>query len=1289
MKINYISIKPLTDEDVLKISCGEVKKSETMSYRNLEPEPDGLFCQKIFGPLVDYTCACRKKTKKKKVEKKCSVCGVSYIKSSSRRERFGHISLNCPLIHIWFLKSLPSKLGLILNLNSKKLSDIIYFKKYVVIFSKIKSIKKMQLLSESDYLDLPFKYVNNIDVLTGAEAIEYLLAFFSIDKELKKIKKKLKTKFTNKNFLRLKFLLRFKKNNFNVRNLIIRNIPVIPADLRPLVNIGKNKFISSDLNELYKRIIISNNRLKKLYSIKAPEFVITSEKKILQNSLDSLFDNKKNSKFNKNYRNVTLKSLSENLKGKRGRFRFNLLGKRVDFSGRSVIVVDPKIKFGFCGIPYNMAIELFKPFILGFLKKERASIDIRFSLNIIFKKKKKIKKILNKIVKKYTVILNRAPTLHRLNIQSFYAKIIDEKAIKIHPLICSAYNADFDGDQMSVHIPLSPESIIESKKILFSKKNFISPSSGNISIPLTQESSLGIYLLTKRKIDKLKKIKFFSSFSNVVCYSYTIDDLSEEIYVRFNNIYINTTVGRVLVFNLIPDKSMFLKYNKVLDKKLINKITYKVYLKYGTKIAQKTIIKLMDIGFKYVTQSGISISSSDIRVCNKKKKIVSIYKNFFENNIVNNSNLSHVEKKSISIDLWRNLCLKINLMVKKKNKYKKCFFYDRNYIVRSNSNLYDIVKSGSKGTESQMYQINGMRGLVTVDGIKIINFPIISNLKEGMNSYEYFVSTYGARKGLIDTSLKTADSGYLTRRLVDVSQDLVINSVNCFSKKGIILNNKNILCSKYVGRCLARNFYSKNGKLILKAGSLINHEFIKKFKKIGGYIVVRSPVFCKSKFGLCSFCYGTDIISSNLISLGESAGVIAAQSIGEPGTQLTMRTFHTGGIITNFLKKKKKIIKNKGFIKFSSNLRIIKYKGKTFSANHGIIYLLSISGKILLKKKIFPFCDISKYKNNRFSNSEINSSTLRNEEGFNISKSFISGFYNIENLSKCLYKEYVYSNFSIIKFDYIPIKKKVYIYIKNKKKSYIVNINKNDLVVLYKNKFIKKGYILKVNNYEKKNYFDITNSLIKISNIFENRDTNFNKKYYRRNFVVLNEKFKNFFSNWNRKGNIILNKGYKNSFSPFNKKIILKGHCKKICSSSQFLQIFGIEKFVKHFTYNVYKVYNEHNINLDFKHIEVILSRMLTYAIVLRSNNKNYLGKKICIRNKKNYKRSFFINIIEGITSVSLKSRSFISSASFQNTIKVLLESAFKFKKDNLRGIKENVIIGKRIPAGTGFLERE
>ncbi|UOQ27820.1 DNA-directed RNA polymerase beta' subunit [Candidatus Vidania fulgoroideae] len=1262
MKKKYLFIRPLKNEEVLKNSFGEVKKPETMSYRSLTPEPDGLFCQKIFGPIKDYTCACKKKIKEI-LYKKCINCGVSYIKSNSRRKRFGHISLNCPLVHIWFFKSLPSKIGLVLNFSSRKISDLVYYRKHLVISSKVKTIKVFQLVCESQYLRLSIKHIGKFKVLSGAEAIEYLLKRTSVEKEIKTLKKKKKK--NNIDIRRLKILKRIKKKKFNILDFIIKNIPVIPAGLRPLVNIKKNKFVSSDLNELYKRIIISNNRLKRLYSINAPNFVIINEKKILQESLDVLFDSSKSIKKVSRYDNLVLKSLSENLKGKKGRFRFNLLGKRVDYSGRSVIVVDPNIKFGYCGIPYSIAAELFKPFILKELKKKRISFGINFSLNIFLFKKKKIIKILNKIIRKYPIILNRAPTLHRLNIQSFYPKLVKEKAIKIHPLICSAFNADFDGDQMAVHIPLTPESIIETKKILFVRRNFISPSGESISIPLTQEISLGIYLLTKIKKKLSGKIKHFCSFSNVVCYSYLKSKFTEEIYVFFKNVYVNTTVGRVLVFNLVPEKNLFLKYNKAIKKSDINSIIFKTYKKFGIKAAQKLTLELMELGFFYSTKSGISISNSDIRISKNKKKIVSFYKNGWIKNVVKNDKITGIEKKEKSINIWGKMCSNINSFSEKENKFKIKIISGKKYFIRSNSSLYDMINSGSKGTKVQMYQMNGMRGLVSKNGLKIINFPIISNLKEGMNSYEYFISTYGARKGLMDTSLKTADSGYLTRRLVDVSQNIIINSIDCFTKKGLMISSNGKLYKNFLGRFLLNSFYSRSGKLILRKNSVINEKFLKTFSKVGGYIFVRSPVFCNLKNGICSYCYGNSTSGNNLVSLGESVGVISAQSIGEPGTQLTMRTFHTGGILTSFYKKKKKEVESGGFVKFSSNLRFIKVDGKMFPINNGLLLLLSYEGKMLSKKRIFPFDDIKGLRNNMFCSKKKISSFEKKD--FDTIKSNINGHCRFIGLQDCLYKVYKYDKYDIFHINFVNKNSRPLFVVENEKEKYFLPVKKTNIFFFYKIK-VRTGFLLKVEQKEKRYMYDITNSLIKVSSLFENR-----KKKFSKNFFYREQKE----SLYNRNCSVFKNVNF------------FKKNTKKYITSQEFVRIYGIPNFVKYFVYKIHLIYKNYGINIDFRHIEVILSRMINSVVCLRSNDQRLIGKKIKRKNMFMYKKSLFANLIEGITKVSSENKSFISSASFQNTIKVLMNSALDFKKDSLKGMKENVIIGKRIPSGTNFFKKE
>ncbi|QSW37984.1 DNA-directed RNA polymerase subunit beta' [Candidatus Vidania fulgoroideae] len=1293
--INFSSLKIrfLSDSDILSISNGEVKKSETINYRTLMPESNGLFCQKIFGPINNYQCLCNLGPRPEIKGSICSTCGVSILDSFSRRTRIGHISLNTPLLHIWMLRTTPSKISVILDRGYKYIEDIVYYKKFVVISSKSKTIKSGELISIDEYYNKILVYGSKLKVGIGASAIKDLLSNIDITKEISNIKLKLinSNKYDRDRLsLRYSIFKKFRNEGFNLSYLVVNNIPVLPADLRPLINLGGNRFISSDINELYKRLINRNNRLKKLININAPEFIIMNEKRLLQEAFDCLLDNGKRVKSYKTNNKVLLKSLSENIKGKYGRFRQNLLGKRVDYSGRAVIVVNPKLGLSYCNLPLQIALELFKPFIFRYLVKNNITssfIESRSFLENV--NNKYLFSILKKVTRYHPIILNRAPTLHRLNMQSFYPIITRDKSIKIHPLVCNAYNADFDGDQMSVHLPLSYESIKESKSLLLPVNNIFLPSNGLLSLVLSQEVILGLNYLTKM-IPNNSNILYFHNYYDVISNYYLGNvNLNDEIlFIYKENFIIRTTVGRMFIYSILPNKNLFLLINTTLDKNKVNSFINHISSNIRkNSVITKIISKIMKLGFHFSTKIGISISISDINTIPSIKSLLSKYSSslLLKSDFVVTKGSSL--KKFNDVSFYIKLSSLINRYSKMLNGYSITYFNGRYYRYNYRDNISNIIKSGSKGTFNQLFQISGVRGLVMKNSNELINFPIFSNLKKGMSSEEYYISTFGARKGLSDTSLKTSESGYLTRRLVDVSQNIIIKSHDCFTKRGIVVNYTDKYIYNYVGRFPLYDLFSNNGKIILNSNRVITPSDIRLviMKKL--CFLIRTPVFCLLKTGICSKCYGIDLSTKNIINEGNCIGVTSAQSIGEPGTQLTMRTFHTGGIISSFVIKNNISDYTKGFVKFTSNIHTINTNKLCLLNNSGCIISLDFNSNILVYKNIYSG-NYMNFNNNRYYNTN-----KFNESCYDYKYCPFDSHYKLYNFSKCdgiiVYSCNSYKVFFIRKID--P-RFKVFILLLGKKNKCILNIKESDFLILPKNHNVRQGFIIKFSQPHFQFNVDITNSLSEVSNFLEIRKCKF--------LSIVNKKtiFSNSHVTSSSKLILLYQKGikhnhlYKEHITRFiNKGSILGINKTNLCvyiSLISILGVYGVNYLTKYFIYKLRSIYLTHGVDLNIKNFEVILKKILSFVLVIRSFNPIIKFKKVSRQNCNN--NSFlYKTILTGITKVSLDSDSFISASSFQDTVKILVNSAFMFKIDRLKGMKENVIIGSIVPAGTGLFLRK
>ncbi|MDP3804511.1 MAG: DNA-directed RNA polymerase subunit beta', partial [Candidatus Omnitrophota bacterium] len=936
---NAITIRIASPQMIKNWSKGEVKKPETINYRTLKPEKDGLFCERIFGPTKDYECNCGKYKRIKHKGIICDRCGVEVTRSSVRRERMGHIELACPVSHVWFFKVIPSRLGLLLGITSRDLEKVLYYEEYIVIDPGETSLKKMDLLSEERYREFRDKFGQKFVAKMGAEAIRELLKEADLDKFTAKLKREIKeTKSDNtqkKSTKVLRLIELFKASGNKSEWMVLDILPVIPPDLRPLVPLDGGRFATSDLNDLYRRVINRNNRLKKLIELKAPEIIIRNEKRMLQEAVDALFDNGRHGKAVLGPGNRPLKSLSDMLKGKQGRFRQNLLGKRVDYSGRSVIVVGPELKLNECGLPKKMALELFEPFIIKKLKEKGFVHTIKSAKKMVEKAKLEVWDILDEVIKEHPIMLNRAPTLHRMGIQAFQPVLIEGNAIRIHPLVCTAFNADFDGDQMAVHVPLSIEAQTECKLLIMSTNNIFSPADGRPITSPTQDIVLGCYYMTKERPGAKGEGKVFSSAEEVlIAYEDEEVDLHAKIKVSINGKMIETTVGRTRFNELLPEGVEFV--NDTMSKSKIGKVIYSCYKLKGHASVVRILDDLKRMGFEEATKAGLSISIDDLKIHKEKNEYLKRTA----------SDVAHVDdqyKKGLITDRERYNKI-IDLWTHTTDDVSDLIFQE----LDSFNPIFMMADSGARGSKLQIRQLAGMRGLMAKPSGEIIETPITANFREGLTVLEYFISTHGARKGLADTALKTADSGYLTRRLVDVAQDVIISMEDCGTLNGILVSaiiegDEEVvkLTERIIGRVALDNIVDIiTDTVLVEAGAEITEEKAKQIEEVGvEKIRIRSVLTCEAKHGACVKCYGRNLATNRMVELGEAVGVIAAQSIGEPGTQLTMRTFHIGGTASRIVEQSYIESKNKGVVKYH-NLKVVATK------KEGEVIVLNRNGQI-------------------------------------------------------------------------------------------------------------------------------------------------------------------------------------------------------------------------------------------------------------------------------------------------------------------------------------------------------
>ena len=1332
LRFNAIRISVASPEKIRAWSHGEVKKPETINYRTFKPERDGLFCAKIFGPTKDYECNCGKYKRMRHRGVVCEKCGVEVIQSKVRRERMGHINLAAPVAHIWFLKSLPSRIGALLGMTLKDLEKVLYFETYIVLDPGDSDLKKGEVLTEEKYRKALEKHGNELRVGMGAEAVHELLREINIEKlskelriEMKNCTSEAKRKKIPK---RLKVVEAFLYSDNKPEWLILNVIPVLPPDLRPLVPLDGGRFATSDLNDLYRRVINRNNRLKRLLELNAPEIIIRNEKRMLQEAVDALFDNGRRGRIITGSNRRPLKSLSDMLKGKGGRFRQNLLGKRVDYSGRSVIVVGPELKLHQCGLPKKMALELFKPFIYNRLEKMEYAPTIKSAKKMVERERPEIWDILAEVIQQHPVLLNRAPTLHRLGMQAFEPVLIEGKAIQLHPLVCTAFNADFDGDQMAVHIPLSLEAQIEARVLMMSTNNILSPAFGKPVIVPTQDIVLGLYYATREKAGVDGENKVFANPDEVrIAYDATMADLQASIRVRINKEIVQTTVGRILLREIIPPELPFSLYNKVMGKKEVADLIDACYRICGNK---KTVIladRLKNMGFEYATRAGISISIDDMLIPqNKEEFLERAYQDVREiEQQYTNGFITDGERYNKVIDIWAQATENIGRemisalgteVVKDKDGKERP--------MPSFNPIFMMADSGARGSTQQIRQLAGMRGLMAKPSGEIMETPITSNFREGLSVLQYFISTHGARKGLADTALKTANSGYLTRRLVDVAQDTIIAIDDCETLDGIYVTSLvesgeviEHLADRILGRVGLEDIKNpSDNTLIVKAGQEIDEALAQDIEKSGiERVKIRSVLTCQAKRGICARCYGRDLSRGRPVNLGEAVGVMAAQSIGEPGTQLTMRTFHIGGTASRSAEQTTLEARNDGKVKFY-NLKSIDKAGDL----HRLVVVARNAEIAVQDKKGF---DREKYPLNY-------GAIIRVKEGEKIKAGDILAEWDpfsvpilTDVTGSAKFGDILEGSSMVEKVDEVTgLSRKVIVESKEADTRprisvkdeagktlkipdsrnaaiYLLPVGAN--LLINDGDPVAAGDILAKIPRETTKTKDITGGLPRVAELFEARKPKEVALITEIDGTVHFGKD----SKGKRKVLIQPEKGQEREYLvPKGKHVLYnEGDFVKAgqalmdgsANPHDILRVRGEKELAKFLVDEIQEVYRLQGVRINDKHIEVIVRQMLRRVKIKEVGDTEFLiGEEVekQIFEEANErilgeggKPAIADPLLLGITKASLTTESFISAASFQETTRVLTDASVSGKVDYLRGLKENVIMGRLVPAGTGF----
>ena len=1370
IKSNFskITISLASPEEILENSSGEVLKPETINYRTYKPERDGLFCERIFGPVRDFECHCGKYKRIRYRGIVCDRCGVEVTEKKVRRERMGHIKLEVPVAHVWYFRSLPNKMGYLLGISAKKLESIVYYERYVVVQSGWlgDSVQPLDVLTEDEYMDLQDRVYdehpendqledtdpNKFICKTGAEAIYDLLCRLDLDALSYELRHKANTDGSqqrkNEALKRLQVVESFRQSR-EVNHpewMIMKVLPVIPPDLRPLVPLDGGRFATSDLNDLYRRVIIRNNRLKRMIDIKAPEVILRNEKRMLQEAVDSLFDNSRKSSAVRSDNNRPLKSLSDSLKGKQGRFRQNLLGKRVDYSGRSVITVGPTLRLHQCGLPKKMALELFKPFIFGKLEMRGLATTIKAAKKMVERELPEVWDVLAEVIREHPVLLNRAPTLHRLGIQAFEPVLIEGKAIQLHPLVCAAYNADFDGDQMAVHVPLTLEAQLEARALMMSTNNILSPANGEPIIVPSQDVVLGLYYMTREAINAKGEGRVFADLQEVDrVFRAGEAALHAKVKVRINETVndrdggsvtntriVDTTVGRALLYQVVPKGLSYDVVNLPMKKKAISKLINQCYRVVGLKETVIFADQLMYTGFAYSTISGVSIGVNDFVIPDEKAQIIGAatdevkeIESQYASGLVTQG-----EKYNKVIDLWSKANDEVSkAMMANLSKEKVIDRHGVEVDQESFNSMYMMADSGARGSAAQIRQLAGMRGLMAKPDGSIIETPITANFREGLSVLQYFISTHGARKGLADTALKTANSGYLTRRLVDVAQDLVVTEVDCGTEHGLLMTPHieggdvvEPLGERVLGRVIARDVFKPGTEeIIVPAGTLVDEKWVE-FIELNSIdeVIVRSPISCETRYGICAKCYGRDLARGHQVNIGEAVGVIAAQSIGEPGTQLTMRTFHIGGAASRAAAASQVEAKSNGTARFSSQMRYV-------ANNKGELVVIGRSCEVVIHDDIgrererhkVPYGAILLVQDGEAIKAGQTLATwdphtrpmitehagmvkFENvEEGVTVAKQTD----DVTGLSTLVVIDGKRRSSSASKLLRPTVKlldeNGLEICIPGTTTPVSMAFPVGAVITIREGQEVGKGDVLARIPQASSKTRDITGGLPRVAELFEARvpkdagmlaeitgTVSFGKETKGKQRLIITDvdgvAYETLIS---KEKQILVHDG----------QVVNRGETivDGAVDPHDILRLQGIEALARYIVQEVQEVYRLQGVKISDKHIEVIIRQMLRRVNIVDSGDTEFItGEQVergdvMLANEKamaeDKEPARYENVLLGITKASLSTDSFISAASFQETTRVLTEAAIMGKQDELRGLKENVIVGRLIPAGTGL----
>ncbi len=1356
-EFDAIKIGLASPEKIRSWSYGEVKKPETINYRTFKPERDGLFCAKVFGPVKDYECLCGKYKRLKHRGVICEKCGVEVTLSKVRRERMGHIELASPVAHIWFLKSLPSRLGMVLDMTLRDIERVLYFEAYVVTDPGMTPLNRGQLLSEDDHLAKTEEYGDEFTALMGAEGVRALLSSLDVTSEIETIRADLaatgsETKI-KKYAKRLKVLEAFNTSGIKPQWMVLEVLPVLPPELRPLVPLDGGRFATSDLNDLYRRVINRNNRLRRLLELKAPDIIVRNEKRMLQEAVDSLLDNGRRGKAMTGANKRQLKSLADMIKGKSGRFRQNLLGKRVDYSGRSVIVVGPQLKLHQCGLPKKMALELFKPFIFSRLEAMGLATTIKASKRMVDAEEPVVWDILEEVIREHPVMLNRAPTLHRLGIQAFEPILIEGKAIQLHPLVCSAFNADFDGDQMAVHVPLSLEAQMECRTLMLASNNVLSPANGEPIIVPSQDIVLGLYYMTREKMGALGEGSMFANIAEVSrAYETREIELQAKIMVRLKEVATDengqlhermvrheTTVGRALLSEVLPAGLPFALINKSLKKKEISRLINASFRQCGLRDTVIMADKLMYTGFTYATRAGISIALDDMLMPPQKNELIAaaekevkeIYAQYTSGLVTDGERYNKV------VDIWgRTGDIVAKAMMEQLGKEavidqatgQPRMEKGKPVMQESFNSIYMMADSGARGSAAQIRQLAGMRGLMAKPDGSIIETPITANFREGLNMLQYFISTHGARKGLADTALKTANSGYLTRRLVDVTQDLVVIEDDCGTENGtamkaIVEGGEVIeaLRERILGRVLSADVVNpETAEVLYETGVLLDETAVERIEALGvDEVRVRTPLSCETRFGLCAKCYGRDLGRGGLVNVGEAVGVIAAQSIGEPGTQLTMRTFHIGGAASRTVVASQVESKSNGALKYSTNMRVV-------TTVRGEVIVVARSAEVLI---------VDDHGRERERHKLPYGATLAVQQGAAVRAGTVLAtwdphtrpiiteyagtvnFHNVEEgatVAKQIDEVTGLSTLVVIDPKRSTAQSKGVrpmvrlhdkagheVTLTGTQTPVSVTFQTGCIITVEDGQKVGVGDVLARIPQESSKTRDITGGLPRVAELFEARIPKDAGMLAECTGIV------SFGKDTKGKQRLVITdmEGVANEFLISKEKHVL-AHDGQVVNRGEMivdgpadphdiLRLLGVAELARYITDEVQEVYRLQGVKISDKHIEVIVRQMLRRVQINEVGDTRFItGEQVeradlleenerVTADGKN--PATFEYVLLGITKASLSTDSFISAASFQETTRVLTEAAIMGKRDDLRGLKENVIVGRLIPAGTGL----